>query len=94
MSIPSGAYAVVYRVSLSDHSGQDPVDIAIEMTFPFSYPYPYGPGADSVVEAEDAAADAAIRAWKTSVETSFPNASSGSASREYLLKAPGDAWPA
>lgn len=94
MSIPVGAYAVTYRVSLHDSSGENPVDIAIETTFPFSYSYLYSPAdSDRIVEAEDAAADAAIRAWKASVETSFPNASSMSAVREYLLKDPGDAWP-
>jgi hypothetical protein len=91
MTIPSGAYAVTYRVSLHDHTGVDPVDIAIETTFLFSVSSGISPS--PVVIAEDAAAEAAMRAWKTSVETSFPNASSGSASREYLLKASGNAWP-
>lgn len=91
MTIPSNAYAVAYRISLHDHTGVDPVDIAIETTYPFSSSAGINPS--PVVVAEDAAADAAMRAWKASVEASFPNASNVSAVREYLVRQEGGPWP-
>jgi hypothetical protein len=88
MAIPSGAYAVVYRLWLfADTDPENPVDTGIEQTFPFTN----GFGA-TVTENEDAAAEAAMGAWKASMEAAYPGVTVN-ARREYLIRSEPDTWP-
>ena len=88
MAIPTGAYAVAYKLWLfDDTSPEGPVDVAIEQTFTLTT----GFGA-TVTENEDAAAESAMGAWKASMEAAYPGVTVH-ASREYLVKTAGDPWP-
>lgn len=87
MPVPLTAYAVRYSVAVNDSSGPDPVDFGFEQTFELSVSL-----GTAVVEVEDAAAAAAVDAWKTSVESSLPGASVV-AVRQYLTREVMDAWP-
>jgi hypothetical protein len=88
MAIPSGAYAVTYRLWLfSDTDPENPVDTGIEQTFPLSA----GAGA-TVMANEDAAAEAAMGAWKASMEAAYPGVTVN-ANRQYLVRTETDSWP-
>lgn len=85
MSVPVGAYAVKYSMWLYDESGGT-VEASLDVQFPLS-----GNNAGQAA-AEDAAAQAAMEAWKASMAASFP-AVPVHASRVYLCRASGEAWP-
>jgi|EndMetStandDraft_7_1072992.scaffolds.fasta_scaffold1782628_1 hypothetical protein len=88
MAIPSGAYAVTYKLWLfADTDPENPVDTGIEQTFPFTN----GFGA-TVTENEDAAAEAAMGAWKAAMEAAYPGVTVN-ARREYLIRSEPDTWP-
>lgn len=87
MAVPTGAYAVAYKLWLFDDTSENPVDIAIEPVFTFS------PSLGStVVDNEDAAAAASMEAWKATMETAYPGVTVHAA-REYLIRSASDAWP-
>ncbi|QBZ72075.1 hypothetical protein SEA_KRADAL_179 [Streptomyces phage Kradal] len=88
MAIPTGAYAVTYKLWLfSDTDPEAIVDTDIEQTFPLST----GSGS-SVMDNEDAAAEAAMGAWKASMEGAYPGVTVN-ARREYLIRSEPDTWP-
>jgi len=87
MAIPTGAYVVTYKLWLFDDTSENPVDLAIEPVFTFSPSL----GA-TVVANEDAAAEAAMGAWKASMEAAYPGVTVH-ASREYLIRSEPDVWP-
>ncbi|MFE0472407.1 hypothetical protein ACFW2V_12405 [Streptomyces sp. NPDC058947] len=85
MTVPVGAYAVKYSMWLYDESGGT-VETNLDAQFPLSEN-----DAAQAVE-EDAAAEAAMGAWKASMTASYPGVPVH-ASRVYLCRASGDAWP-
>jgi hypothetical protein len=84
MTIPAGAYAVAYEVHVRDESDADP-EIFTNVQFPVDSPYAQG-------APQDAAAQAAMEAYSSSLQTAYP-ALTVYASRQYLCRAAGDAWP-
>jgi hypothetical protein len=84
VSVPSGAYAVKYSLWLYDESGST-VETNLDAQFPLSENA-------AQAAAEDAAAEAAMGAWKASMASSFPGIPVH-ASRVYLCRAAGDSWP-
>jgi hypothetical protein len=91
MSVPTGgAYAVEYSLWLYDESGGT-VETAVSLQFPLA-DASQTPYMSAQQAAEDAAAEAAMDAWRASMQAAYPSVPVH-ASRRYLIRADGDAWP-
>jgi hypothetical protein len=84
MAIPTGAFEVEYTISAYDESDSDP-EIGTKVSFPISDGAPYA-------AAQDAAAQAAAEAYVAAIEAAYPT-TTVNASRSYICRVPGDAWP-
>lgn len=90
MSVPSGAYAVVYSLSLYDELGGT-VETNLDLQFPLA-DASQTPYTSAQQAAENAAAEAAMDVWRSSMSAAYPGVTVH-ASRHYLARVAGDAWP-
>lgn len=85
MTVPAGAYAVNYQISIYHESSP-----YVELDASFSVALN---GVSEFDTAVDTAAEAAADLIVDSLHSSYPTVTI-SKERQYLCRAPGDAWPA